>query len=454
MVALEQQASDHARQISERNTRRLDWVCEQLLQTTVKMTPKDIWDRYKGNIAIDATKVEVAGLPNSTDPSVKRANGDPFSGRYRREGKHDGQGAKTDVAAYELETAVMVWNKPGENRLFPSLLTAVTFHRPGHLIGHGARLIESQQKLGFSHHLVLADRAYNGEKAENFQIPARLMGCELVIDYTVTDLGQQGFYEDLVDGNWYVRWMPEALIKASKEARRRNDALDAAKHTVRINGEKDISRLTDDDQAKLAEARDLIATTPSYLERTTTLIQARTPYRMTAKGRPDKDGFQRFTYPDPNTYIAIDPITKKPAKRSSRRSITISLLVPEGTSKSKSNHKSQPIKHVQKFAHGLEDWRRHYGMRSLVESSNKLMKNSGAEDLGNWAKRSGRGFASQYLASALAAVSSNLRRLRTFFVEDAKRSSGGKLERLRRRKSAAGTPLARRSQLPALAPPQ
>jgi hypothetical protein len=454
---LERQDSEGARELSERNADRLDWICERLLHTTVKMMPKDIWGRYKGNIAIDATKVEVAGLPNSPDLTVKRANADPFSGRYRREGNHDGQGAKTDVAAYELETAVMVWNKPGENTLFPSLLTAITFHRPGQLIGHGARLIKSHQGFGFSYLLVLADRAYNGEKEENFQIPARLMGCELVIDYTVTDLGKQGFYEDLilVDGNWYVRWMPEALINASKDARKRNDALKTAEFDVKTLSAKNSAKLSEDEIATLEKARKLIATSPPYLKRANGQIEARAKYRMTAKGRPDKDGFQRFTYPDPKTYAAIDPITKKKVTPSTRTSITIPLLVPEGknSGNSKSDKKGQPVKHLQKFAHGLEEWRRHYGMRSLVESSNKLMKDASAEDLGNSTKRSGRGFAFNYLASALAAVSSNLRRLRAFFVKDAVRS-GGKLTRLRRRKNAAGVALPRLGGTAALYPPQ
>jgi hypothetical protein len=454
---LERQASAGARELSERNADRLDWICEQLLHTTVKMMPKDIWGKYKGNIAIDATKVEVAGRPNSSDPTVKRANADPLSGRYRREGNHDGQGAKTDVAAYELETAVMVWNKPGENTLFPSLLTAITFHRPGQLIGHGARLIKSHQGFGFSHLLVLADRAYNGEKEANFQIPARLMGCELVIDYTVTDLGKQGFYEDLilVDGNWYVQWMPEALIAASKDARKRNDALETAEYDVKMLSAKNSAKLSAAEIATLEKARKLIASSPSYLKRAGGQIEARAKYRMTAKGRPDADGYQRFTYPDPKTYVAIDPITKKTVKPSTRTSITIPLLVPEGenSGKSKSDKKGQPVKHIQKFAHGLEEWRRHYGMRSLVESSNKLMKDASAEDLGNSTKRSGRGFAFNYLASALAAVSSNLRRLRAFFVKDAVRS-GGKLTRLRRRKNAAGAALPRMGATALLYPPQ
>jgi hypothetical protein len=60
--------------------------------------------------------------------------------------------------------------------------------------------------------------------------------------------------------------------------------------------------------------------------------------------------------------------------------------------------------------------------RSLVESSNKLMKDASAEDLGNSTMRSGRGFAFNHLATALAVVSPNLRRLRAFFVKEAVRS--------------------------------
>ncbi len=41
-------------------------------------------------------------------------------------------------------------------------------------------------------------------------------------------------------------------------------------------------------------------------------------------------------------------------------------------------------------------------MRSLVESSNKTLKGKNKEDLANVSKRSGRGFAFNYLISALA----------------------------------------------------
>lgn len=196
----------------------------------------------------------------------------------------------------------------------------------------------------------------------------------------------------------------------------------------------------------------------------------REPYRLIAKGRPDADGYQRFTYPPRGTYLAEDPVTGKPVKPVTRTSITIPMLIPdtpsedekdknEGTKvknegKKDKKKKNQPIKHLQKFPRLSRDWKDHYGMRSLVESSNKLLKDPSAEDLGNTAKRSGRGYAFQYLVSTLASASSNLRRIFTFLVEEAKRSSGGKLERVRRRKDEQGKTLAHSSAPAALAPPQ
>ena len=62
----------------------------------------------------------------------------------------DGQGAKTDVPAYELETSVIIWNKPGDNAAFPSFVTAISCHNPGELTGHAAELMRRQKDLGFN----------------------------------------------------------------------------------------------------------------------------------------------------------------------------------------------------------------------------------------------------------------------------------------------------------------
>lgn len=112
------------------------------------------------------------------------------------------------------------------------------------------------------------------------------------------------------------------------------------------------------------------------------------------------------------------------------------------------------IKWLQKFAHGTLTHKRWYGMRSLVESNNKVLKGKRYENMGDPGKRSGRGFAFQYIVATLMAVSANTRKIARFFEKDAKSQLGGPLPRTRRRKTAIGTPLERATDAQQLAPPQ
>ena len=93
-------------------------------------------------------------------------------------------------------------------------------------------------------------------------------------------------------------------------------------------------------------------------------------------------------------------------------------------------------------------------MRSLVESNNKVLKGKRYENMGDPGKRSGRGFAFQYLVATLMAVSANIRKIAKFFEKDAKRQLGGPLPRTRRRKDASGQSLERVSETLPLAPLQ
>ena len=87
-------------------------------------------------------------------------------------------------------------------------------------------------------------------------------------------------------------------------------------------------------------------------------------------------------------------------------------------------------------------------MRSLVKSSNNLLKTDAHGDIGNPKKRSGRGYAALYLTLTFAVVTSNLKRIATFFkaeahrIEDASTGSGVK-HRTSRRHDALGSPLVR-----------
>lgn len=402
-----------ARKSSELKLRRLDWICEQLVHTSIAVLPRRQWEKYQGNISIDATLIEISGKPNPTSSNYRRGNADPTSGRYRRGGKHDGRGKKNDKAGYELELAVMVWNKPGEKGLFPSLATAVSFHRPGEIVGEGLKLIKSHKSLGFDRFLALADRAYNNAKAENFQIPARKLGVEFVFDYKDNNLGLQGHYGDLilVDGNWYIKHMPQHLIDAAKDY-----------------ADKKIDK----------------ATFKQY-------IQNRAPYRALPKGRPDADGFQRFTLPEPGTYMAIDRATGKRIPRPTERG---SVTLPPSLKQSDDKRETDPAKHVQKFPYKTKTWQKHYGMRNLVETKNKESKRERFAFLGDKGKRSGRGYTFNYIAATVAIVASNLRKIAKFFVKAEEKEAEEEGTRARRRKDPSGTPLARLTMTLPLAPPR
>ncbi len=439
---------EDAAAITRQKLERINWVCKRLVTASVKMLPKDIWDRYKGNFAGDATKIRVAGAPNPADRTSKRRNPDPSSGRYRREGSHEGTGAKTDDAAYELEKAVMVWNGPGGNILFPSLCVAVSFHRPGSVRGHAVYLTKTvQQEYGFGRITTIWDRNYNAGTIESFAIPMRKLGVDLVIDYKVKEVGVQGHYEDLImlDGNWHAEWMPKKLIDATTDLETLGQQVNAAKDT--LYGAKMRKKAATPAQARKDDhARSVLAAEPAAEAELRKRIASRERYRMTPKGTPDADGFQRFSYPPASTDLTG-------AARNKRTSITVPLLIPEGDSKSK-KPKPQPIKSLQKYAHESRIWTSWYGMRSLVEASNNLVKLASAENLGDPKKRSGRGFAFHYLASTLAVVSSNIRRIITFFEAEAKRSEAHTI-RARRRKNERGEALARNKELltePAAAP--
>lgn len=138
-------AEPMAQAMSKRNQNRLDTLCRVLVEAYYHYLSEDVRQRYRGNIAIDATKIQIRERQNSTG---------------------------TDEATYEPETAVMVWNKPGENIFFPSLITEINCHNPGEFVGHAANLTEHHQNLGFNRFTTIVDRAYDHERIETFRLPS------------------------------------------------------------------------------------------------------------------------------------------------------------------------------------------------------------------------------------------------------------------------------------------
>jgi hypothetical protein len=127
-------------------------------------------------------------------------------------------------------------------------------------------------------------------------------------------------------------------------------------------------------------------------------IEERERYRLKPKQRMDKDGYQRFSLPDPNSYDELaDPKTGELMDKPSFKSVTIP---PQAGLKFRQLHPFES-----------KEWTRWYGMRSLVEHSNGFVKDGAHEALDDPQRRTGKGWAYQYLMFTIAVVSSNVRKI-------------------------------------------
>ncbi|WP_111720305.1 hypothetical protein [Homoserinimonas sp. OAct 916] len=347
---------------------RMDWLCNQLIDASVSYLPRDLWRRFKGNTAIDATCIPVQGAAGNPGerlpPHLPRRSIDYDASYWKRTGNHEGTGRKGEVFGYEAEIAAMTRNNPNEPQTFPFLATAVGFHNPGKTRGAGMRMLDSLHERGFPVGYLLSDRAYvPGADPETLQAPARARGWKFVADYKVTDMGNKASHARAiqVEGIWYVKYMPTDLVNAWKDYR-----------------EKKIDKETRDGR-----------------------LISREQYRLKPKGHRDKQGYQRFLYPDPNKYLAYDQLTHK-------------LIKKPTTPKTVTIPPSAGIKRAQEFVYKSATWRRWYGMRNTIESINKSVKDPTKENIADPGRRQGRGFTFAYLATTLALVSMNLRKIHSF----------------------------------------
>lgn len=145
---------------------RLSTLCNGLLHGSIALMPRELRRRFKGNTALDATKIPLNGWLGG--PSRKNPNGAHCSinydgGWYVREGNHDGSGTTyKDTREWATEAEI----------------TTMT--------------------------------------ADTLQATLAEIGAKPVFDYDKDEQGQTTFYEDLIQvgGQWYVNYMPQDLIHA------------------------------------------------------------------------------------------------------------------------------------------------------------------------------------------------------------------------------------------------
>ncbi|MDQ2729791.1 MAG: hypothetical protein M3Y91_18475 [Actinomycetota bacterium] len=181
---------------SARKQERLDWVCNELLEATLRMIPRDVRRRWKGNLCIDATPVAAFGKRGTTKRS-DLVSIEPDAAWYVREGDHRDPGDDRNKAprkvmwGWETTLTVMSTNDPTGDDEFPYLVASIGFDKPGFDVsGHGARSFASIIERGHPAGHAIADRAYfPNSKAEDLQLPLRALGYHLVFDYRNDQLG-------------------------------------------------------------------------------------------------------------------------------------------------------------------------------------------------------------------------------------------------------------------------
>lgn len=397
--------------------KRLDWLMNQLVESSVLLLGKEVLDRYAGNVALDATKFRMQGaLGVSRKPLLKFLLESGLSdvddggelvevavprdgrlirsvsydaGAYSRDGTHDGTNLPSSKTtwALELELATMTANTPGEAADFPLLSIGVSCHRPGAIRLEGKLVFESLQRRGYPSGKAITDLAYlPNSRPEDLQGVLRDMGRDMVFDYKSTQLGVTTYYLDLVqvEGQWYVNYLPEELRNSESTYRQR---------TRKENGARLV--LPDDERAQLAKDRK-------------TQREAREPYRLKPKGRVRPDGSQQFLYPDAGSYMAFDANTGEMLEPATKRTVVIPREIG--------------LKFGQKYVYRSEKWKAWYGLRSTVEAQNAYLKDPIRTDMEAPGLRRARGNTFGFIVVTLVVVAANVRKIVTF-LETMKRGT-------------------------------
>lgn len=208
---------------------RLDWFVNQVIEISLRQLPREVRRRWKGSVAVDATVVPAFAQHDrkrGRSGEVAVHSSDPDAGWYVRQDSGTGSNGaswRRSVWGYELSIAVSGADHPDQPGAFPSLVVGMApLHKPGVAPGrNGMRALRSVRQRGHPAKYLAGDLAYTNAKPEDFQLPARALGYDPVLDYKIDQLGLQGSHEGmlLIEGGWYCPSIPKVLITATKDFR-------------------------------------------------------------------------------------------------------------------------------------------------------------------------------------------------------------------------------------------
>jgi hypothetical protein len=380
---------------------RLTWVLNTILEASLKSIPRSIRRHYRGSAALDATPIPAfarqdrrqSGRRPRHERSLITQSADPDAGLYVRteddEGRSLARGEKdlkTALWAFEATIVVAGTDDAEAEQPFPSVVLGMApLHRPATDVGPNAiTALTSVAARGYPRHRLAADRAYTNCMPEKFQLPARALGYELVLDYKIDQLGVQESFKGakLVEGARYCAGLPDVLANATLDFR--NGDIDEATWRTRI-----------------AE---------------------RLAYRTRPKANPDEQGHVREMCPAspgaPTASCELKSESLVDAAGKTRIPVTDELRAFPPTICSQNSVTFPPdagAKYLQPLHYGSDEWAQVYGtLRNTVEGMNGIAKDGAHSALGDPTRRRVRGVAAQSIFAALAFFATNIRKVRSF----------------------------------------
>jgi hypothetical protein len=408
--------------------RRLETVVHELIEATNRLEPEEFAVEWMGDTCVDASVVPAWGKRGAPFGGTHGAS-DPSGGWYMRDSKWEPTETKKKaikaVYGFDLTLILRTNHDPEKLVRHSTLIAGMALNVPSTALIPAA--VGAYERIAAHGHPIgraTGDRGYAAlAVAEDYQLPLRKMGYEILTDYKSTQLGidNDGGYAGAiqVEGAHYCPAMPEGLVNATKNAR-------AGGIT---NG----------------EWRDQ--------------IDERKYFALRPKEAPDAKGRQPMMCParGPGATVSC-PIVEKQTGVRGKPTKKIRKPPPEAeqdeicTNKQSVSFPARAgAKLAQKQQFGSRTWQIQYTSdRNTIEGGNAYMKDDSKEQLGAPGRRRKRGIAAQTLFIGFLVVSANLRKLQA--ARDEWNESTTDAEREARRQAKADYRDARRSRDDRVAP--
>ncbi|AYF97233.1 hypothetical protein [Protaetiibacter intestinalis] len=369
-VVLDQWHRSERPLLEERRERLNDFIFQMITNPVRHAKSIGMLDKATGDLALDATFAGLLGRVSDRADLTKDANSTNHeAGNYARKrsaGEIGPDGKPYTSTKYKFGYEFDILTMTNGSRDCPDFLIGCDMHRPAEITNVARTLLPRVAELELPTGTISVDRAYNNLLSENFHEVLLEHGYEWVFDYPGDELGSQtsirvnGVGYIMVEGTWYLEFMPSDLINCVRR-----------------------SRLPEDD--------------PDHISKETRALQleARRDYQLVRFGRRDDRGFQRYKLPAPDRYFAFDELTGQIKEKPTVKTVSIPLKVG--------------LRWGQKHPYKSPEWYTAYALRSTIERKNSQLKHTTFEDIDNPYNRPARGYAANALAVAMLLTAYNIR---------------------------------------------